>query len=140
MSGPVSSFDRPSWRDALRPARPPSLQGWLLCGPGGFVAARLDAALTPLRRMRGLLGRAALAPDEALIIRPCSQVHGIGMRHAFDAVFCDDELRVLHISTVQPRSLSRYVRGADCCIELAAGRADACGLALGAQLTLRPAP
>jgi uncharacterized membrane protein (UPF0127 family) len=140
MTASVPSFERPSWRDALQPARHPSLQGWSLMGPGGLVAVHLDAALTPLRRMRGLLGRAELGPDEALIIRPCSQVHGIGMRHPFDAVFCDDDLRVLHISTVQPRSLSRYVRSAACCIELAAGRADACGISHGAQLILQPGP
>src|SRR5262245_5837795 len=116
-----SAFGRHPWRDAFRPARPPSFEGWTLTGPGGVVADRVDSALTPLRRMRGLLGRAELGPAEALLIRPCSQVHGMGMRHPFDAVFCDDELRVLAVATVPPRRLSRFVRGAKCCFELAAG-------------------
>jgi uncharacterized membrane protein (UPF0127 family) len=86
--------------------------------------------------MRGLLGRSELGSHEALLIRPCSQVHGVGMRHAFDAVFCDVNLRVLFVSTIRPRRVSRYVRGADCCVELRAGRAQECGIEAGAQLRL----
>lgn len=88
--------------------------------------------------MRGLLGKGELGPDEALLIRPCSQVHGVGMQHSFDAVFCDADLRVLHVSTIDRRRLSRYVRGAECCIELRSGRAAECGIEAGAQLSLVP--
>ena len=135
-----SAFGRHPWRDAFRPARHPSFDGWTLGAPGGVVADRIDAALSPFRRMRGLLGREELGPRDALLIRPCAQVHGIGMRHAFDAVFCDDDLRVLDVSTIAPRRVSRYVRGARCCIELAAGRAASEGIEQGTQLTLTPGP
>jgi len=135
-----SAFGRHSYRDALRPARHASFDGWTLSGPSGIVAERVDSALSPLRRMRGLLGRSELGPHEALLIKPCSQVHGIGMRHPFDAVFCDADLRVLEVATVAPRRLSRYVRGAACCIELAAGRAAEAGIEQGAQLALKPGP
>ena len=64
------------------------------------------------------------------------QVHGIGMRHPFDAVFCDPDLRVLHVATIEPRRVSRHVRGADCCFELQAGRAADCGIEPGSQLVL----
>ena len=135
-----SAFGRHSYRDALRPARHPSLDGWTIGGPSGVVAERIDSALSPLRRMRGLLGRDELGPRDALLIKPCSQVHGIGMRHPFDAVFCDADMRVLEVATIQPRRLSRYVRGAACCIELAAGRAAAAGIERGSQITLNPGP
>src|SRR5581483_2863174 len=102
-----SAFGRHPWRDAFRPARHPSFDGLTLAGPAGLIADRIDSALTPFRRMRGLLGRDELGPADALLIRPCSQVHGIGMRHPFDAVFCDDELRVLEVSTIAPRTLSK---------------------------------
>jgi uncharacterized membrane protein (UPF0127 family) len=124
------------WREALRPARHESLQGWTLKGPTGTVATHFRTAFTPHRRMRGLLGRPELAPDEALLIRPCSQVHGVGMRCAFDAVFCDAEMRVLSVTTVRPRRISRYVRGAGCCVELRAGRAQECAIEAGSQLSL----
>ena len=129
-------FARVPWRDALRPAGPGPLEGRALVGPNGVVAGTVRTALTPLRRMRGLIGRRELAPDEALLIRPCSQVHGIGMRHPFDAVFCDGDLRVLHVTTVRPRRVSRYVRGAQCCFELASGRAAQAGVQPGTTLRL----
>jgi len=133
-----SAFGRHTWRDAFRPARHPSFDGWTLAGPGGVIADRIDMALTPFRRMRGLLGRDELGPRDALLIRPCSQVHGVGMRHPFDAVFCDKDMRVVEVATIEPRRLSRYVRAAKCCIELAAGRAASSGIEQGAQLTLQP--
>ena len=135
-----SAFGRHSYKDAFRPARHPSLDGWTISGPSGVVAERIDSALSPLRRMRGLLGRDELGPRDALLIKPCSQVHGIGMRHPFDAVFCDGDMRVLEVATIRPRRLSRYVRGAACCVELAAGRAAAAGIEQGSQLTLNPGP
>ncbi len=138
--GESSAFGRHSYRDVFRPARHPSFEGWTLSAPSGVVAERIDSALTPLRRMRGLLGRDELGPQDALLIKPCSQVHGIGMRHPFDAVFCDADMCVLEVATIAPRRLSRFVRGAACCIELAAGRASAAGIEQGSQLTLKPGP
>jgi uncharacterized membrane protein (UPF0127 family) len=132
----MSAFGRTPWREAFRPARHDSLEGWTLQGPAGTVAIQVRTAFTPRQRMRGLLGRAELASDEALLIRPCSQVHGVGMRHSFDAVFCDADMRVLSASTVRPRRVSRYVRGAGCCVELRAGRAEQCGIEAGVQLRL----
>ena len=127
---------RISWRDAVGPARHGSLAGWELSGPGGLVAYRLRTAFTPLRRLRGLLGQDPLGPEEALLILPCAQVHGFGMSRPFDAVFCDDDLRVLDVATVRPRRMSRHVRGASCCFELPEGRAEECGIEPGAQLSL----
>jgi uncharacterized membrane protein (UPF0127 family) len=133
-----SAFGRHPWRDAFRPARHASLDGWTLRGPDGVVAQRIDSALSPFRRMRGLLGRDELGPADALLIRPCSQVHGIGMRHPFDAVFCDGDLRVLAVATIEPRRLSKHIRGAKCCFELAAGRASSSRIEPGTQLSLLP--
>lgn len=104
------------------------------------MADRIRAAVTPLRRVRGLIGRAQLGSREALVLRPCSQVHGIGMRYPFDAVFCNDELEVLAVATIAPRRVSPHVRGATCCIELRAGRARECGVEPGARLSLGPTP
>lgn len=40
-------------------------------------------------RMRGLLGAPRLQPEEALVIRPCSSVHTIGMKYPIDLAFMD---------------------------------------------------
>ena len=50
---------------------------------------RIHVARSFLQRARGLLGRAPLAADEALLIRPCSSIHTFGMRFAIDVVFID---------------------------------------------------
>lgn len=110
-----------------------------LIGPLGPVASKLLWATTPWRRYRGLRGRPPLSEDEALILRPCRQVHTFGLREAIDAVFCDDALRVLHVAELRPRRVSRLVRGARSCVELAAGRAAACAITPGVRLFIEEA-
>ncbi len=51
--------------------------------------AHIAVATTLLSRMRGLLGRHALPPGEALLIRPCRAIHTLGMRFAIDVRFYD---------------------------------------------------
>jgi uncharacterized membrane protein (UPF0127 family) len=74
------------------------------------------------------------------MLRPCRQVHTFGLHQTIDVVFCDKELRVLHVAQLRPRRISRFVRAADVCIELAAGRVAACGIAVGARLTIESEP
>jgi uncharacterized membrane protein (UPF0127 family) len=107
-----------------------------LIGPSGSVAAKLHWATNAYTRYRGLRGRQPLADDEALILRPCRQVHTFGLRQAIDAVFCDDEWNVVHVANLRPRRISRFVRNASSCIELAAGRAAVCDLAPGVRLSI----
>jgi uncharacterized membrane protein (UPF0127 family) len=108
-----------------------------LIGPRGSIASNLLWATTPVTRYRGLRGRNPLADDEALILRPCRQVHTFGLRDAIDVVFCDVNLNVLHVTQLLPRRVSRFVRRARSCIELAAGRAATCGIAPGVRLAIR---
>ncbi len=109
----------------------------VLLGPHGEVAGRLHLAATPWSRVRGLIGRASLEPDEALLIEPCRRVHTFGMRFAIDAVFCDRAGRVLAVETLRPWRVSPFVRGAHMCIELPAGRAAESSIAAGTKLDLR---
>jgi uncharacterized membrane protein (UPF0127 family) len=71
--------------------------------------------------MRGLLGRASLAPDEGMLFRPAGSIHMFFMRFAIDAVFCDSDLVVLDVVRgLRPwRMASR--RGAKVVVELAEG-------------------
>jgi hypothetical protein len=80
-------------------------------------------ATNPFERMRGLLGRASLDADEAMLFRPTGSIHMFFMRFAIDAVFCDRDLVVIDVERgLRPwRMASR--RGAKVVIELAEGAA-----------------
>lgn len=107
-----------------------------LLGPLGPVADEIEWATRFRARRRGVIGRRPLAPNEALVIWPCRQVHTKGVGYPLDAVFCDGKLRIVHIETLQPGSRSRHVMRARCCVELRGGRAKECGLAPGVRLSL----
>jgi uncharacterized membrane protein (UPF0127 family) len=106
----------------------------LLNSDGTVVADRCLLARSPWSRMRGLLGRASLAPGEAMLFRPAGSIHMMFMRFTIDAVFCDRDLVVLDVvRSLRPwRMASR--RGAKVVIELAEGAAA--GLRPGDHLSL----
>ena len=101
---------------------------------GRLVCARCSLAVSPLARMRGLLGRSGLAPDEGMLFRPAGSIHMFFMRFAIDAVFCDRDLTVIDVVPgLKPwRAAGR--RGAKVVVELAEGAAD--GLRAGDRLVL----
>ena len=101
---------------------------------GAVVCARCELADTPFRRMRGLLGRDSLEPDQGMLFRPAGSVHTFFMRFPIDVVFCDRELRVLGVAReLEPwRTAGR--RGAKVVVELAGGAAA--GVEPGDQLVL----
>lgn len=101
-----------------------------------IVASRVETAKGPLRRLRGLLGRGELGPDEGLLLRPCRRVHTFGMRFPIDVLLCDRDRRVLAVETLPPGRRSSRLQGVRCCIELAAGAARAAGLGPGTRLEL----
>jgi uncharacterized membrane protein (UPF0127 family) len=101
---------------------------------GTVVCARCDIAERPLKRMRGLLGRSSLDPDEGMLFRPASSIHMFFMRFAIDAVFCDRDLRVVGVEPgLKPWRIAGR-RGARTVIELAAG--SAAEIRTGDQLML----
>jgi uncharacterized membrane protein (UPF0127 family) len=106
----------------------------LLKSDGTVVAQRCWLAVRPWTRLRGLLGRASLAPGEAMLFRPASSIHMFFMRFTIDAVFCDRDLVVLDVvPSLRPwRMASR--RGAKVVIELAEGAAA--GVRPGDHLSL----
>jgi len=92
---------------------------------GTVVCARCAIADSPLTRMRGLLGRGSLAPDEGMLFRPAGSIHMFFMRFAIDAVFCDRELRVLKVARDLQPWRTAAVKGAKVVVELASGAAAA---------------
>jgi uncharacterized protein len=108
-----------------------------LVGPRGVVAERVTWCLSLRDRVRGVLGRPPLDPDEAYVIADSKQVHTEGVPYALDAVFCDGRWRVLHVETLQPMSRSKRVPGSVYVVELLGGRAADRGIVHGDQLSFR---
>jgi hypothetical protein len=108
------------------------------------AGADLELILTEgLRsRMVGLLGARGLPERTALLIPRCDSVHTVAMRFAIDVVFArrldpDGALEIVSVSPdVRPGRFARVDRGGTrvrrrelCALELAAGQAEALGLA-----------
>lgn len=101
----------------------------------GEVLAAATAARTHRERAWGLLGRDGVSG--ALVLRPCRQVHTVGMRFAIDVAFCDRDGVVLRIVTLRPWRLSRPVWRAAMAIEAEAGACERWGLAVGDRVEVR---
>jgi len=61
---------------------------------GRCLLARVWMADGPWERLRGLLGRESLGPQEAMLLEPCWLVHTFGMRYALDLAFVDATGRI----------------------------------------------
>ncbi len=93
-----------------------------MVGSGIVLADHVGVASTPVRRLRGLLGRSRLEPGRGLLLEPASQVHTLGMKYPIDVLFCDAENEVVHlIRSMRPTRMSKWVRGARRALELPAG-------------------
>jgi uncharacterized membrane protein (UPF0127 family) len=85
-------------------------------------------------RFVGLLGRPDLAPDAALLIAPCNNIHTFFMRFAIDVVFLDQNGTVLVIvAHLRPWRVAA-ARRAHTCLELAAGGAHRFGIVVGQRI------
>ena len=106
----------------------------LLTGDGTIVCANCEIADTALKRIRGLLGRAGLAPGEGMLFRPAGAIHTVFMRFPIDAVFLDREFRVRRIAADLPPWRIAWARGAKSVLELPAGAAARAGIEIGSRL------
>lgn len=106
---------------------------WLV--RGDEVLASAAVATTRRDRTRGLLGRPNV--EGAFVLRPCRQVHTVGMRFAVDVAFCDREGTVLHLATLRPRRVSRVVPRAAFAVEAEAGAFARWCLAVGDRVEIR---
>jgi uncharacterized membrane protein (UPF0127 family) len=99
------------------------------------VLAAAEVADSRRLRTRGLIGRDDF--EGALVLRPCRQVHTLGMRFPIDVAFCDRSGRVLHLSTLPPRRISRPVLHASFAIEARAGSFERWKLRSGDVVEIR---
>ncbi len=102
-----------------------------------MIAERLHLAHTRWTRLKGLLGTRSLEPGDGLWLKPCNQVHMIGMRYAIDVVFLDDDRRVVRtIADLAPGRISPKVKLATSVLELPAGTGARLGLSEGTQIEI----
>ena len=106
---------------------------WLV--RGDEVLASVEVAATRRTRARGLLGRRAVAG--AFVLRPCRQVHTLGMRFPVDVAFCDRRGTVLHRATLRPGRCSRIVPRAAFAVEAEGGAFARWRLEVGDVLEIR---
>ena len=104
---------------------------------GAPVCEHLVVADKPWTRLRGLLGRAELSPEEGILLRPAGSVHTAFMRFAIDVVFLDKSLRVLKIARQVPPWHAVGCRGAKAVVELSAGECSRRNLEVGDELAQR---
>jgi uncharacterized protein len=127
-----------SWRHRLS-------EGWLTgtlayTGPlvnqrtGAVLAAKVAVAADRATRRRGLLGRAGLAENEALVLIPCFAIHTWRMRFPIDVLFVDGAGRVIDgRSRLLPGKIA-VAFGARAVVELSAGRIAATGTLRGDEI------
>jgi uncharacterized membrane protein (UPF0127 family) len=87
----------------------------------GDVLASAEVASRARERMQGLLHRDQTSMTGALVLRPCRQVHTLGMRFPIDVAFCDRSGVVLRTVTVSPWRVTRVVWRSGFVAEAAAG-------------------
>jgi uncharacterized membrane protein (UPF0127 family)/CheY-like chemotaxis protein len=107
-----------------------NVAGW------GTVCEKAVLADTPFVRMRGLLGRRNLGSGEGMLLRPAPAIHTAFMRFPIDALFLDNEFRVLEIVEALRPWRTASNRKARAVLELAAGEAKRRGVEQGNQLLI----
>jgi uncharacterized membrane protein (UPF0127 family) len=108
-----------------------------------LVADKCLVAESFLTRLKGLIGRRALAPGEAMLFPRCNSVHMWFMRFAIDVVFLREErgeggvslLRITSVRAARPwRPLPLADWKATHALELPRGAAERAGLRAGDAL------
>ena len=70
----------------------------------------------------GLLGKRTFPAGNALILRPCSGIHMFGMHFAIDALYLDEQQRVVQVvHRLGPWRIGPMDPGAEYVIEMPAG-------------------
>jgi uncharacterized membrane protein (UPF0127 family) len=100
----------------------------------GREVAVCEVAETWRSRFRGLLGRRPL--PEALLLRPESSVHGVGMREALDVAVLDRDGVALAVLVLRPWGVTSPRRGAAAVLEAPVGSFARWGLVEGSTVTL----
>lgn len=104
-------------------------------GGAELLVEKLGVAESFWERGKGLLGRPALPPGEALWIKPCNNIHTFFMKFPIDCIFMDSRMEIKNIArNVAPFRLVGPYWKASSVIETPSGFADAKNLKVGDSL------
>lgn len=91
-----------------------------------------------LSRMVGLLGRKGLPDGSAMLLKPCSSIHTIGMQFALDVIFIDRNMSVVRtLRNLRPNRFALGGHGAYSAIEMETGWFDMSQVKVGQKFTIR---
>lgn len=100
------------------------------------LATRVGLANKPWSRLKGLLGRSHLGPDEGLLLSPCKAVHMWGMKFSLDVAFLDASGCIIATyAELEPGQRTKMHRLARYALELPAGTLARTGTGRGDFLT-----
>lgn len=68
-----------------------------------FLSLGVVAADTMLSRLKGLIGRCRLGPDDGIWVVPSHGVHTFGVLFPLDLIYLDEDRRVIHTIEHFPR-------------------------------------
>jgi uncharacterized membrane protein (UPF0127 family)/CheY-like chemotaxis protein len=107
---------------------------------GTIICERCKVADRAPRRVRGLLGRKQLDPNEGMLLRPAWSVHTAFLRFPIDVLFINGEQVVMKkVANLKPFRTATCL-GAREVVELAAGVCDRLGIEPGQRLSWAPRP
>jgi len=106
---------------------------------GAVLVHRLQLALNPWLRFKGLLGTAGLRPGQGLLLRPCRGVHTLFMGYPIDVLFLNAGGRIVELrASLPPWRATPMVGEALAVLELPAGQAAATRTARGDRVIFVP--
>jgi uncharacterized membrane protein (UPF0127 family) len=123
-------------KDRMAPDTPEPLMQKLMINDRATVP--VEIADTGSRRARGMLWRRELPP--ALLITPCTSVHGAGMTVSLDVALLDAQNQVLETMVLRPWGLTRPRRGVVAVLEAPTGSFDDWGLKAGDRIQVMVDP
>lgn len=93
-------------------------------------------AITFKERLRGLLGKESLPKDTGMRIHSCKQIHTFFMKFTIDVIFLDKNNKIIHMQTLKPFKISKYVWKAKTVIEFMEGTINDYQLTLGQTIDI----
>lgn len=103
-----------------------------------LIAQEAYIAATMESRLRGLLGRASLGSNEALILKPCNSIHTFFMRFPIDVLFLDKDMKVVKtIQNMGPNKLGPIIWKSRIAIELSSGKISQTSTQVGDKIELK---
>lgn len=100
------------------------------------IATDVRIADTFITRFKGLLFDKELGEGQGLLIRPCGQVHSIGMKFVIDVIFLTKSGEVVYTEKeMAPGAIGPNVRHCAQVLELRSGTIDKMGITAGQLIT-----